>query len=306
MLRTAAILLLTAASAAAQSRGRTAVPDAVRDRLASFEDVTYARYGDRTLQLDLYRPAGDAKLPAVVCLHGGGWWRGERQSMTNLAMALADRGYVTATITYRLSGEAPFPAAVHDGKAAVRFLRANADQYGIDPNRIGVTGLSAGGHLAALLATSGGVAELEGDGGHAGFSSAVQAAVPMGAQSNFRRHHANVQKSDPDPPGEKPNLWVQFLGGKPGERPEAWRLASPITHLAAGDPPTRFLSGDKDSPTTHAEEFRAKAAEAGVASDYRPIPNAPHAFLGGQRAFNIAVDHTADWFDRHLKGQTAD
>src|SRR5690606_14422498 len=101
-----------------------------------------------------------------------------------IAQALADRGFVTVTISYRLSGEAQFPAQIHDCKASVRWLRANAEKYGVDPDAIGATGLSAGGHLVALLATSGGVPELEGDGGNAEQSSAIQAAVAMGAQAD--------------------------------------------------------------------------------------------------------------------------
>ena len=125
------------------------------------------------------------QLPAVVCIHGGGWAKGNRTNHEKVAQALAARGYVAATISYRLSGEAPFPAAIHDCKAAVRFLRANAKEYGIDAEQIGAIGLSAGGHLTALLATSAGVAELEGEGGNAEFSSAIQAAVPMGAQTDL-------------------------------------------------------------------------------------------------------------------------
>ena len=111
--------------------------------------------------------------------------RGDRSSHANLAKALAARGYVVATISYRLSGESPFPAQIHDCKAAVRFLRANASEYGIDPDKIGAIGLSAGGHLTALLATSGGIRELEGKGGNDSYSSTIQAAVPMGAQTHL-------------------------------------------------------------------------------------------------------------------------
>ena len=115
--------------------------------------------------MDVYRPKGEwGQLPAVVCIHGGGWAKGDRSSHANLAKALAARGYVAATISYRLSGESPFPAQIHDCKAAVRFLRANASEYGINPDKIGAIGLSAGGHLTALLATSGGIKELEGKG----------------------------------------------------------------------------------------------------------------------------------------------
>ena len=127
-----------------RASGRTEIPKATLGRLDSKLDVTYARYGERTLEMDIYRP-GDVwgELPAVVCIHGGGWAKGNRASHEKVAQALAARGYVAATISYRLSGEAPFPAAIHDCKAAVRFLRANAKRFGIDPDQIGAIGLSA-------------------------------------------------------------------------------------------------------------------------------------------------------------------
>ncbi len=112
--------------------------------------MTIARW--RWISID--PKAAWGQLPAIVCIHGGGWANGNRANHGKVAQALAARGYVTATISYRLSGEAPFPAAIHDCKAAVRFLRANAKEYGIDPDNIGAIGLSAGGHLTALLATS--------------------------------------------------------------------------------------------------------------------------------------------------------
>ncbi|MCA9050416.1 MAG: sulfatase-like hydrolase/transferase, partial [Planctomycetaceae bacterium] len=169
-----------------RSDERTAIPRSVSDSLNAERNVTYARYGDRSLEMDLYRPkAAWGKLPAIVCIHGGGWANGNRNSHAAMAQALAARGYVAATISYRLSGEVPFPAAIHDCKAAVRFLRARAEDYGIDAANIGAIGLSAGGHLTALLATSSGIGELEGDGGHSEFSSAIQAAVPMGAQTDL-------------------------------------------------------------------------------------------------------------------------
>ena len=161
--------------------GRTVILKSTLDTLDKKVDVTYARYGDRTLEMDLYRPSkASGRLPAVVCIHGGGWQKGSKINHRKVAQALAAKGFVTASISYRLSGEATFPAHIHDCKAAVRFLRANAKEYGIGANHIGAIGHSAGGHLVALLATSAGVKELEGDGGNADFSSTIQAAVPMG------------------------------------------------------------------------------------------------------------------------------
>lgn len=283
----------------------TVVPPETLAKLEAHEGVVFARYGDRELMLDLYRPKRDgeatARLPAIVCIHGGGWWQGDRSRHTAIAQTLAANGYVAATISYRLSGEAPFPAAIYDGKAAVRFLRAEAETYGIDPKKIGAIGLSAGGHLTALLATSGGVRELEGNGGHPEQSSTIQAAVPMGAQTDLSQQYEKVEKSDPDPPGEKPNIWLQFLGGRPSEVPETWKQASPITHLDAADPPMLFLAGEKDNESTHAEIFRARMLDLKIAEDLHLITGAPHAFLGRQLWFDEMTLAAVKWFDQYLK-----
>ncbi|MEE3062024.1 MAG: sulfatase-like hydrolase/transferase, partial [Verrucomicrobiota bacterium] len=204
----------------------TEVSKSILDRLHAKLDLSYAKYGDRTLEMDLYRPKDSwGALPAILCIHGGGWAKGSRKNYQKIAQSLAVRGYLTAAISYRLSGEAAFPAAIHDCKAAVRFLRANADKYGIDSNQIGAIGLSAGGHLTALLATSAGVIELEGAGGHPEFSSAIQAAIPMGAQTDLLSQRTADVSRQP----ERGTIWRQFLGGSQTDQPEIYRLASPLT-----------------------------------------------------------------------------
>jgi acetyl esterase/lipase len=216
--------------------------------------------------------------------------------MAPLAQALAARGYVAVSISYRLSGEAKFPAATQDGKAAVRWLRANAAKFGIDARAIGVTGLSAGGHLAALLATSGGVKELEGDGGNATQSSAVQACVAMGAQSDLESDRIRELSSRPDDP-----FYRTFLGAPQSEIPQTYALASPLHHLDENDPPLMFMTGELDDDSTHADKMRRAMIELGVATGLKILPNAPHAFLGQQRNFDPAVEACAEFFNRHLK-----
>jgi len=276
----------------------TKLPDAVVTSLESHPNLIYARYGDREMALDLYRPktAGPPR-PAIVCIHGGGWFKGERSSMTNLAMAFASRGYVAVTISYRLSGEAKFPAAIQDAKAAVRWLRAEAKTYGIDPEKIGVAGLSAGGHLAALLATSAGVAELEGEGGHAGLSSAVQACLAMGAQSDLESDRIGGLSGKADDP-----FYRTFLGDSLAAIPATYALASPRHHLDKSDPPLLFMAGELDDPSTHADETRADLEKLGIPTGLVLIPGAPHAFLGQQKAFNDCVVAADDFFAKHLKG----
>ena len=278
--------------------GRTEISLATLDSLDAKLDLTYARYGDRTLEMDIYRPkAAWGELPAVVCIHGGGWANGNRANHAKVAQALAARGYVAATISYRLSGEAPFPAAIHDCKAAVRFLRANASEYGIDTENIGAIGLSAGGHLTALLATSDGAEELEGAGGNAEFSSAIQAAIPMGAQTDLLSQRTREISSVED----RGQIWRQFLGGTQEEMPATYRLASPLHHLDEQDPPCWFITGETDDLSTHANGFRERMQESGMQSGLTVIKDAPHPFLGRQIWFDEMIDVAEEFFGSTLK-----
>ena len=282
------------------ANGKTVIPRLMSEGLNASLGVTYARYGDRTLEMDIYRPK-DAwgKLPAVVCIHGGGWAKGSRESHGAMAQALASRGYVAATISYRLSGEAKFPAQIHDCKAAVRFLRSHADEYGIDADHIGAIGLSAGGHLTALLATSGGVADLEGNGGSAGSSSVIQAAVPMGAQTDFLSERTQ-EVSAAEPKGV---IWQQFLGGTQQERPAVYKAASPLTHLDAVDPPCWFIAGEHDDASTHADVFREKMKQHGISSGLTVIKDAPHGFIGKQIWFDQMVERADQFFKDSFRGE---
>ncbi len=278
--------------------GRTEIPQTTLASLDSKLGVTYAKYGDRTLEMDIYRPTGQwGALPGIVCIHGGGWANGNRSSHEKVVQSLAARGYVAATISYRLSGEAPFPAAIHDCKAAVRYLRANAKELGIDAEKIGAIGLSAGGHLTALLATSGGVAELEGDGGNPGVSSEIQAAVPMGAQTELESERTrNISALE-----DRGQIWRQFLGGSLEQQPATYRLASPLHHLDADDPPCWFITGETDDSSTHAEVFRSRMSELGIDSGLTVIKDAPHPFLGKQIWFDEMADSADRFFQKHLK-----
>ena len=282
--------------------GRTEIPTRTLNDLNAKLNVTYARYGDRTLQMDIYRPCDAwSELPAVVCIHGGGWAKGDRSSHRKVAQAIAARGFVAATISYRLSGEAGFPAAIHDCKAAVRFLRANANEYGIDGANIGAIGLSAGGHLTALLATSNGEPELEGDGGNAEFSSEIQAAVPMGAQTDLLSQRTR-EISGMDDRGQ---IWRQFLGGSQEQRTPTYRLASPLHHLDESDPPCWFITGEMDDPSTRADAFRRSMSDLGIESGVTVIQDAPHPFLGKQIWFDEMVEVADTFFTKHLKHSSA-
>ena len=183
---------------------------------------------------------------------------------------------------------------IHDCKAVVRFLRANATKYGIDPDHIGAIGHSAGGHLAALLATSGGVAELEGDGGNSEFSSTIQAVVPMGGQTDFMSER-NREKS------ASAEIWQQFMGGSQDDVPEAYRLASPLFHLDKNDPPVWLITGERDHPSTRAESLRKKMDELGSPNGLTINKDAPHPVTEKQVWFDQMMNAAVPYFDRTLK-----
>jgi len=180
----------------------------------------------------------------------------------------------------------------------VRFLRANAENYGIDASNIGAIGLSAGGHLAALLATANGkFSELEGAGGNAEYSSTIQAAVPMGAQTDLQSQRTrDISMSE-----DRGQIWRQFLGGAQQDKPATYRLASPLHHLDKYDPPCWFISGETDDPSTHADEFRRRMEELGVHTGLTVIKDAPHPFLGKQIWFDEMIEVADVFFGRTLK-----
>jgi acetyl esterase/lipase len=198
-------------------------------------DIRYGMGGDVPLLLDILRPTGTTgPRPAVIYVHGGGWGNGERWSNPNELLAMA--GFVTASISYRFRQQAIFPAQIHDVKAAIRFLRANAENYGLDPDRIGIWGHSAGGQLAALAGTSGNVPGLEGESGSAGYSSRVQAVVPISAPTDFVRL-ADIKVDV---------AANEMLGGSPRDAPHNNRLASPTTHIDHHAPPFLIVHGNAD------------------------------------------------------------
>jgi acetyl esterase/lipase len=172
------------------TNSRTNAAPVIPDTVLWEEGIEYTNPDNQHLQLNLARPkAGEGPFPAVICIHGGGFRAGKRDSYDTLCVKLAERGYVAATITYRLAPKFQFPAAVNDTKAAVRWMRANAKTYKVDPTRIGVTGGSAGGHLAQFLAVTAHVPRFEGQGGHPDQSSAVTCVVNVYGPSDFTKSY---------------------------------------------------------------------------------------------------------------------
>lgn len=224
-------------------------------------DIPYATAGATTLRLDLHKPDGVAQPPLVVYLHGGAWNAGDK---TAYPAFLVEAGFAVASVDFRSTDVAPFPANVHDIKAAVRFLRAHAAALGLDPRRIAISGASSGGHLAALVAVSAGNAELEGTlGSDTGTSSAVHALVSWFGASNLT---TILAQSTPFGLGVREPALRRLLGDLPDKAPELARLASPVVHVGPGDPPALLLHGDQDRqmPINQLHELQGAYEAAGL------------------------------------------
>ena len=209
-------------------------------------DVEYARVGDQRLMLDLHLRRKSARAadapPLVVWVHGGAWRSGSRKNMP--LGGLVERGYAVASVDYRLSPVARFPAQVHDIKAAIRFLRARRGEYGYDATRIAIAGDSAGGHLAALVGMTSGNADLEGTvGEHPSEKSDVEAIVSLYGMSNLT---TILAQSTPHGLSVRVPALQLLLGAQPQDAPDLARLASPVFHADAGDPPLLLIHGDQD------------------------------------------------------------
>jgi pectinesterase len=251
---------------------------------------TVVVHPEHTVTLTVYSPEKPGSYPCILDIHGGGWQARQVESDKPMMERLAKRGFVTALTTYRLSQEAKFPAALHDCKSSVRFLRAHAAEFKIDPERIGVMGGSAGGHLSGLLAMTGGLAEFEGDGPNKDKSSAVKACIVMAATQDMLA--ANREKSSPNA--------VAFFGGSAAEEPGVYRAASPITHVRPGVPPVIFIEGEKDTLKVGRAEMQEKLRALGIETAVHTLKGAPHPFWMSQPWCDETVEIAAAFFKRHL------
>jgi acetyl esterase/lipase len=278
-------LLASAACAFAQPN----LPEGVK----ALRDLEYVKNGHERQKLDLYLPEkADGPLPVIVWVHGGAWQTGSKAG--GPAIPFAAKGYAVASVGYRLSQHAAFPAQIEDCKTAIRWLRANAKKYNLDPDHFGAWGASAGGHLVALLGTTGGLKELEGKDGNPDESSKVQCVVDWFGPTDFR----NL-----GPRGDAATGPVaQLLGGAPNTEKEKAALASPLAHVHKGDPPFLIMHGDKDPlvPLRQSEELADALKKAGVPVTLVKLEGAGHG--GKEFQTEESRKQIAEFFDRYLKG----
>ncbi len=266
-------------------RQRNIVPEGVR----LLTDIEYVEGGHPRNRLDLYLPDRTTSLlPVVLWVHGGGWSSGDKARSP--AAILATQHYAVASINYRYSQDAIFPAQLHDCKAAVRWLRANANEYGLDAARIGAWGGSAGGHLVALLGTTGHVETLEGNLGHANQSSTVQAVVDWFGPTDFLTAGPTEHRS-------------RLLGGDAKSNQEMASLASPITYVSENACPFLIIHGEKDKLVhiSQSERFAEALRQADVEATQVTIKDGGH---GGAKFISpTELDRIRAFFDKHLQRQ---
>jgi acetyl esterase/lipase len=298
-------LLLLSLHTDLSAQRRQQEPLVIPDNITVEQDVVFMNARDYPLTLDIAVPKGLTRpVPAVVHIHGGGFRNGSKSARH--AVRYANEGFIGVSINYRLSGVAPFPAGVQDCKAAIRWLRANADKYHIDPDHIGIWGTSAGGHLVAILGTSGGDQYLEGYGGNADFSSDVQAVVDHYGPTDFMKMDGPKHRMKHLVPDSPESLW---LGGLITELPDMVRRANPITYVDTNDPPMLIMHGEEDNTVifNQSELLYAALKKAGAVTKFVPVANAGHGYRPTPEGATIAPSRPEidamelEWFRKYLK-----
>lgn len=263
------------------------------------KDVVFGTGGGQELRCDVYTPAGNVgNAPGVLLVHGGAWRQGDRSVMEGFGRRLAAAGFVGVACQYRLNAdpEFPWPAHIHDVKAALRWMRANASRLGLDPGRIAVLGRSAGAHLALLLGGTPGDAEFAGEGGNPGVDDSVQAVVAIFPPTVFHMGETRVRGS---------NAATALMG--PAATAEKARAASPVTYAKPGFPPTFLLHGTADKvvpPSASIVMYEALVA-AGVPVELHMYAEQPHGFAGTPEFIDLCAAEAAHFLNRYLVAKAA-
>jgi pectinesterase len=263
-------------------------------KVQEHRNIPYANTGKRDLYLDVFHPKKRSKKgrPAILILHGGGWRTGNRTMHIPLAQHLAALGYVTITAEYRLSTEALYPAAVHDLKAAIRWIRANSDSYNIDNQKIVGLGFSAGGQLAALLGNTNHIQSFEGSLGNLNHSSALQAIIDIDGILAYI--HPESGEGDDSRSTSAATYW---FGYSKTENPDLWNAAAALTHVGKHTPTTLFLNSSVDRMHAGRDDYRKKLYTFKIYSEVHTFEDSPHGFC----LFAPWFAPTVTYIDQFLK-----
>ncbi len=274
----------------------------VPESVALERDVPYGQAGGHPLLLDILRPkqASSQPRPAIVFIHGGGWSGGRKTDALGRLLPFAASGdYFCMSVEYRLSGEATWPAQIHDCKAAIRWLKTNAAKYHVDPEKIGVWGGSAGGHLVSMLGLTGNVKELEGQSGSPEPSSRVACVVDFCGPSDFLA----IAKLKADAGRHAFGPVEKLLGGPIAEKQDLARAASPVTYVSKDAPPFLIVHGTADPvvPLSQAEQLYQALKQAGQQVTFVKIEGGGHGIGGPEVTARVRA-----FFDRWLRGQNVE
>jgi acetyl esterase/lipase len=272
---------------------------AVPPNVSSRTDITYSRIGDRKLQLDAFYPTIKSKkaVPAVLFIFGGGWRSGNRFQHVPMAQQVASRGYVTFTADYRLSTEALYPAAVNDLKTAISWIRANAEKFNVDTNKIAVWGFSAGGQLATLIGTTAGSPLFAGNMRNKKYSDKVQAIIDVDGTLAFIHPESG---EGVDTKGKSAATY--WFGYSKTERPDLWNQAGALNHVSVNTPPIAFINSSVDRMHAGRNDTIRKMDSLGIYSEVHTLPDTPHAFNLFNPWFEQTLALTVEFLDKTFKG----
>ncbi len=262
----------------------------IPETIEEIKDVEYKNVNGKSLQMDFYRPKNaDGQLPLLLFIHGGGWKSGKRSDYLVYLTSFAQKGYMTATVTYRLKRDSIYPAAVEDVTDAVKWLFENGENFGYDPNRIALIGGSAGAHLAML--TGYGWENPASQNTGETHSSRIKAVVNIYGPVDLTTEYARNQP-----------LVIGFIGHAYSEKPELYHEASPITYLNRSCPPTLILHGTSDTlvPISQSDTLKSRLDALRVPCEYYRVPLWPHAMDIAKRVNEFSQQKMEAFFKRYL------
>jgi pectinesterase len=266
-------------------------------KVNALRELTYVNYGDRELKVDVfYKESVKENLkPALILVHGGGWRTGDRSLTFPLALQLADKGYVTFSIEYRLSPEAIFPAAIIDVNNAIKWTKENAEQFYVDSNKIALLGCSAGAQIVSLVGFANNIIDFEDSVHYSEISNNISATVNIDGLLDFLGEGS--EEFDQNPDNRKPRSAHKWLGASQLERPDLWRKASGINYINSNSPPIIFINSSKPRFRAGRDEAIEILNKFDIYYEVHTLENTPHSFWLFHPWFNETLNYTANFLD---------